>query len=276
MNEFVRDGIRFYYRSEGSGPTVVWQHGLGSNIDLTFEPLALGFDRELAGFRFLGFDTRAHGRTAPMGPSEKIGIPHSAEDLLALLDHLEIDQAIVGGVSMGAAIALNIAIRYPERARGLVLCRPAWLDRPFPENLALFGRIASHLRELGPKQGLAAFRQTREFQALENESPDCAQVVVNHFQEPHALEFVERLERIPAGAPTLDRADWTRIEVPCLVLGNEADPIHPLEYAHAMAQAIPGAEFRSLTSKSVDVAKHAADLRASLSAFLRTHYFKVA
>jgi len=276
MNEFVRDGIRFYYRSEGVGPTVVWQHGLGSGIDLTFESLASGFDREFAGFRFLGFDARAHGRTAPLGASEKIGITHSADDLLALLDDLEVDQAIVGGVSMGAAIALNFAIRYPERVKGLVLCRPAWLDRPFPENLALFGRIASLLRELGPVEGLATFRQTREFQVLETESPDCAQVVINHFQEPHALEFVERLERIPAGAPTLDRADWSRLKLPCLVLGNAADPIHPLEYAHTMAQAILGAEFQSLTPKSVDLAKHAADLRASLSAFLRAHFLKAA
>ena len=65
-----------------------------------------------------------------------------ADDLVALLDHLEIERAVVGGISLGSAVAVNMALRYPERVRGLVLSRPAWIDRPLPENVRLYSMIA--------------------------------------------------------------------------------------------------------------------------------------
>lgn len=53
-----------------------------------------------------------------------------ADDVTALLDRLELPSVIVVGMSMGAAIAVRMALREPDRVRGLVLIRPAWLDRP--------------------------------------------------------------------------------------------------------------------------------------------------
>ncbi len=45
---------------------------------------------------------------------------------------------MVGGISLGAAVAVNVALRHPGRVLGLVLVRPAWIDRPLPENVALY------------------------------------------------------------------------------------------------------------------------------------------
>ena len=66
-----------------------------------------------------------------------------------MLNHLGLTRAVVGGISMGAGMALNAATRYPERVAGLVLARPAWLDRPMPRRtVRLFDLLAGLLREL--------------------------------------------------------------------------------------------------------------------------------
>jgi pimeloyl-ACP methyl ester carboxylesterase len=268
MPFFAHDGLQFHYRSEGQGIPVVWQHGLGSDIDQTFALLEPGFERGLAGFRFVGIDARAHGQTRPLGDSKKIGITTSAEDLRAFLDNLKLDRAVIGGISMGAAIALNFSLRHPDRLLGVIFSRPAWLDRPLSENLRIFTHIAQYIVKYGSTQGLAEFRRTPEYENLVRVSPDCAQVVINCFENPRAEECVVRLERIPHDAPSHDRGEWKNLSVPTLVLANRQDPIHPWEFAETMAGLIPGAEFREITPKSVDVDRHAEDVRRHVGEFL--------
>ena len=86
------------------------------------------------------------------------------------------------------------------------------------------------------------------------------------------MECVVRLERIPRDAPGRDRDAWRAIRVPALVLGNRRDPIHPWEMAETLGALIPGAEFREITSKSVDLARHALDVRRELAGFLDRHF----
>src|SRR5438105_2035578 len=144
MAFFPHDGLSFHYLDTGSGTPFFFQHGLGGDVNQPF-----GLFRPPAGIRLLGFDVRGHGETRPLGSPEKVGIASSADDLLALMYHLEFARAIVGGISMGAAIALNFSVRYPDRVLGLVLSRPAWLDRPYPENVAIFSLIGRLIREYG-------------------------------------------------------------------------------------------------------------------------------
>jgi pimeloyl-ACP methyl ester carboxylesterase len=272
MPHFEHDGLHFHDRSEGDGVPVVWQHGLGSDVDQTFGLLEETPGRFLGGARFLGFDARGHGQTRPLGDEGRIGIAHSADDLRAFLDRRGIAQAVIGGISMGAAIALNFAVRHPGRVLGLVLSRPAWLDQPLPENLRIFTRIAEYIRAHGAVEGKRRFLESAEFAALKAEAPDSAQVVINHFDDPRAEECVVRLERIPRDAPSRDRGEWRAISVPTLVLANRQDPIHPWELAETLALIIPGAEFREITSKSVDLDRHAGDVRYHLRQFLDRHF----
>ena len=130
---FARDGLRFHFRDEGHGLPFVFQHGLGGDVNQPF-----GLYRPPAGVRLIAFDVRGHGETRPLGDIDKLTIATLADDLIGLIDHLGIEQAVVGGISLGAAVAVNVAIRYPGRVLGLVLVRPAWIDRPLPENVALY------------------------------------------------------------------------------------------------------------------------------------------
>jgi pimeloyl-ACP methyl ester carboxylesterase len=267
MSFFDHDGLTFAYRDEGHGHPLIFQHGLGGDLSQPFSVY-----RPASGIRLLGFDTRGHGRTQPLGDPDKLTIATLAEDLTAFLDHLGIDRAVIGGISLGSAVAVNAALRFPDRILGLVLSRPAWVDGPVPANVHLYGTIARLIRESGPELGLARFRETPEFRAMERESPDCARSLVGQFEQPRAAECVARLERLPGDTPCRDREEYRTIRVPTLILGNRQDPIHPWAFAETLAQLIPGASLSEITPKSVNVERHAADVKTAIDAFLIHHF----
>jgi pimeloyl-ACP methyl ester carboxylesterase len=209
-----------------------------------------------------------------LGDPEKIGIASYADDLLAMMEHLSIPRAIVGGISMGAAVALNFTLRFPDRALGLILSRPAWLDRPLTERSEIFPLMAQLIRQHGAKRGLEIFKQSEDYAYVLGLSPDAADSLVRHFEHPRAEETVVKLERIPKDVPNHDRREWGAIRVPTLVLANRRDPIHPFDYGEVLAGAIPHAELKELTPKSVDKAHHAAEVQAFIEEFLRDHYLK--
>ncbi len=264
---FERDGIRFSYRTAGAGIPFVYQHGLGADVNQPFNLF-----KPPEGFQLLGFDCRLHGETTSAGNADDISIATFADDMLALLDVLEIEQAIVGGISMGAAVALNFALRFPKRTRGLVLHRPAWLDGPNQRNADIFGFVAKLIKEHDPDAAANELRKSAMYVEVLAESPDCANSLVSQCVAPRARERISRLERITSDAPNLHRAQWRDINVPVLVLANRQDPIHPFEFGQTLAREIPQAEFHEVTSKSVSVEQYARDVQRFLANFLINHF----
>ena len=267
MPILTRDSLNFLYHDEGEGLPFVFQHGLGGDLS---QPRAVY--RPPAGVRLIAFDFRGHGETRPLGDTAKLKIASLADDLIALLDHLKIERAVVGGISLGSAVSVNTALRYPDRVLGLVLSRPAWIDRPLPENVWIFTTIAELLQRVRAKEGLERFRRTAEFEELERTAPDCATSLVGHFEQPRAVECAARLASLIVDTPCPDRALYLTITVPTLVLGNRQDPIHPWELAETVAGLIPGCEFSEITPKSVSLDQHAVDVQRSVDGFLSRRF----
>lgn len=266
MATFIRDGVSLNYRDIGSGLPFVFQHGLGGGLSK-----ALALFRPPEGVRLVGFDFRGHGLSS-LGPVDRIGFNTFADDVSALLDHLGIDQAVIGGISMGAGVTLNFALRHPNRALGLVLSRPAWREHPNPFNTWAFPHIASLIRTHGAAEGRQVFRAGAYYSKLVTEFPDVAEALDNQFLHPRALEFAEVLERIPSDIPDGDPARWQSLAIPVLVLANRQDPIHPFEYGEVLASRIPGAQLQELTSKSIDLARHEREVQEYIASFLQTHF----
>ncbi len=266
---FLHDSINFQYQETGRGVPFFFQHGLGGDVNQPF-----GLFQPPAGFRLLSFDCRAHGQTRPVGPDEKISLSSFADDLLALMDYLKIAQAVVGGISMGAAVALNFALRYPGRVRGLILQRPAWLDGPRHENVEVYTEMARLIRRHGALKGLEVFKLSPLYQNVLKQSPNAAKSLVGQFLHPRAEETVVLFERIPLDAPNHDRAEWRAINAPTLVLANRQDPVHPFAYGETLAREIPGAVFKELTPKAVSVEQHNAGVQRFIEDFLTLHFCK--
>jgi pimeloyl-ACP methyl ester carboxylesterase len=262
MPFFESNGIRFHYLDAGAGLPFIFQHGLGGDTSQT-----LGTFQPPLAFRLLTLDSRGHGETYPLGPAQQLSFDQFADDLLAWMDTLKLPQAVVGGISMGAGVALNFGLRYPERVRALVLVRPAWLDVPLPVNMQVYPRIAAWMRQYGVQRGCELFQQTEEYQAVLRAHPAAASSLAKQFARPHALESVELLERLPADAPNRDAQAWAQIHIPTLVLANDLDPVHPFAYGQTLAQAIPGAVLTRITSKEIDANQHARDIQAAVEPF---------
>jgi pimeloyl-ACP methyl ester carboxylesterase len=262
MSSFSRNGISFHYRdSGGGGAPFFFQHGLGGDVT---QPFSLFLPPRHV--RLLAFDARGHGAT-PLGESSGLRFEIFADDLGALMDHLKIQRAIVGGISMGAGVALNFATRFSDRVRALVLSRPAWLDGPHPWNVQMFSLISRLLRDHGPLRGQEVFRQSVEYHDTLQRWPEVATSLAEQFESPHAEETACKLESLIKDTPCADRVLWRAIRVPTLVLANHHDPIHPWEFGEELAREIPGARLVEITSKSVDVDQHTRDVQAALDSF---------
>jgi pimeloyl-ACP methyl ester carboxylesterase len=266
MPAFERGGLAFNYLDVGdsSGRPFVFQHGLGGDIS---QPA--GIFPPTSGVRLLSLDCRGHGGTRPLGPADKLSFSSFADDVAALMDHLGLQRAVVGGISMGAGVALNLAFRYPQRVVGLVLSRPAWLDSPRPENLKAYPMIARLLREHGAKLGKKHFEGTEEYAELERAAPGAGRSLASsQFGRPRAREYAPVLESLTGDAPGRDLAQWREVRVPVLVLASWQDPTHPHGYAEILARELPSARLEELTPKAEDEGRHAQDARAAIAGFL--------
>ena len=264
---FEYSGLRFHYRETGAGVPFLFQHGLGGDHTQTF-----GLCTPPPHFRLLTLDCRGHGETRPLGPEDALNIPQFMDDIHRLLDQLRVAQIVLGGISMGAAVALEFTLRFPDRVQGLVLSRPAWLDEVREVGFEMFGHIAGLIRRYGAFEGAIRFQESAEYAQIVRTSPDNALSLLAQFAHPRADETVAKLERIPRHCPTFPRTQWGSIQVPTLVLGNRKDLIHPFEFAVEHARLIPNAEFRELTPKSQDKLKHDIDHQSFLDEFLMKHW----
>jgi len=267
MPHLEREGLRFHYLDRGAGLPFFLQHGLGGDSD---QPA--GLFRPPPSVRLLCLDCRAHGETRPTGDESRISLRTFASDMDALRERLGITRAIVGGISMGAAVALAIALGRPSWMIGLVLARPAWLAGPMEENARNYALIAKLIREKGTVRGREEFLRSSVYLDMRERSPDAADSLARQFESPRAEDGVARLERIPGDAPCRDLRELDEIEVPTLVLANRRDPIHPFEYGEELARRIRGAELRELTPKSDDKEKHAEDYQRALEDFFTRHF----
>lgn len=111
------NGIEMYYEVHGrkDGVPLVLLHGGGSTIEVTFSRVLPVF---AAGRRVIAVEEQGHGRTTDR--DQPVAFETSADDVAALLRHLEVDKADLLGFSNGASVALQVAIRHPQLVRKLV------------------------------------------------------------------------------------------------------------------------------------------------------------
>ncbi len=201
----------------------------------------------LRNWRRLAPDLRGHGATT---------LPCEARHLSFARLAADVEEAITGpvvviGVSMGAAVALELAARRRLLIEGAILIRPAWRWSPNPPNLAIFPVIAALLTAMNPPEAKAALIANPEYARVAATSELAARALLGQLDEAGAAQRADRLRAMPGDAPRRPPA----CGVPVLVIGNEQDPVHPAGHAQALAEDL-GADFRTVPPRYDSPAEH--------------------
>ncbi len=238
------------------GIPFVFQHGLGANTNQTVELL-----EHLQGIDLVSMDCPGHG-TSPL--DGVIPSFNTYTDILgAFIDESQIGKAVFGGISMGSGIALNMAIRYPSRVSGLVLIRPAWLDEKNPSNLQLILRAAEAILHSGKE----AFEKITEFRELAYALPAAAESLLGVFDASQQKDISFVLKSMVNDAPFAMKA-LDKITVPCLIIGNHDDPLHPVNVAEVIHEKIQGSELVIVPSRYTNNQKHTEAVREQVLKFI--------
>lgn len=175
---------------------------------------------------------------------------------------------LVAGISMGAGIALRLALQAPALVGKLLLVRPAWLDQPNPPNLAILARLGAYWRNHSTEQTHNWLLNDDSFRDLQQASPACAASVEAQLKRPHPALAARTLVDMTAQVPIESPSDWQRIRVPVRVIGSERDPLHPFALAKTLADRLPNAHFHEVASRYEQPDEHLYQLRQQLHDFV--------
>jgi pimeloyl-ACP methyl ester carboxylesterase len=228
---FTHRGHQLTYDEYGSGDRLlVYMHGLLLDADLN-----RGIAQAMAerGHRVVLLDLLGHGRSDQPTHASAFRIDSYAHQVFALLDHLDAQEAVLGGVSLGANVSLFAASMHPERVRGLVLEMPV-LERAVPAAALTFVPMlltAHYGRPLMRLLGAAARRVPRTRFGPLNSMLNSAAMA------PEVVAAV--LHGVLVGPVTPTQEQRAAIECPTLILGHQYDLIHPFSDANALAAELP-------------------------------------
>ena len=264
MKKIAINGLTLSYRDSGDGLPFVFQHGLGGDAHQTADVVPLIKDGATP-LRVVTLECRGQG-ASPLGADEP-SISQFAQDVSMLIQELNLDKPVIGGISMGAAIALRLAAQNPNDYRGLVIARPAWNTTPSPPNMQVFALAAALMKTHGAQQGLLKFAETPAATELRRQSQDNYSSLMEQFQAPDTQARARLLAAIAADGPGVSQATLATLKLPTVVIGNADDVVHPLSMAQSIAAAIPSARFTEIPSKTVSRDAYRAAFQKSLMTF---------
>jgi pimeloyl-ACP methyl ester carboxylesterase len=198
------------------------------------QPLARVLAAE--GFHVVTLDPLGHGRSDRPADPHAYSVTAFAEQVVALLDHVGAAQAVVGGTSLGANIALETAAIAADRVRGLLIEAPI-LDNGVESGIVAFGPLLLAARFL-PLTVTALRRATRPIPR--GIVPFWAGVALDTCDQ-RADAMAALLHGLFFGRAAPSSRERRRISVPVLVVGHPLDPVHPLADAAMLAAEIPRA-----------------------------------
>jgi len=223
MSRARLNGIEIDYAVSGSGPPVLLSHGYSATRRMwDGQHQALG-DR----YQVISWSMRGHGQTGSPGDPAQYSAGLTVADMRALLRHLGVERAVVGGLSLGGYASLDFYLAHPEMARALVICDSGPGYRNAEARAGWNQRAHERAAEL----------EARGLDALSGRSREMREAMGEH-RSAQGLAHAARGMLAQEGSRVID--GLAGIRVPTLIIvGDQDQPFRaPSEY---MAKKIPGA-----------------------------------
>lgn len=244
------------YITRGVGKPFIFLHGLGASISQTVK-IAGDFPNT----QFISMDFPGHGKS-PYPKDNDPSFDFYAEEVIRLMDSLDIEKTVIGGISMGAGVSMSIASRFPSRVKSMVLVRPAWLDAPSPKNLKILITAAEYF----PKDfGRDHFSRLESFRNIQRKLPNAALSLLGLFAATQQKNLPKVLWHMVNDTPYTNYEELNRYEIPCSIIANEHDPLHPFDLAKEIHENIHHSSFHKVTSRYKDDNKHRKEVRSIIS-----------
>jgi pimeloyl-ACP methyl ester carboxylesterase len=220
MATINRDGVNIYYEDHGSGAPVLLSHGYSATAGMWAGQVAAFKDR----YRVITWDMRGHGQSDSPDDPKAYSEAATCEDMAAILKHLGIDKAVIGGLSLGGYMSLAFHVAHPEMTRALMLfdTGPGYKNPVAREG---WNDTARKRAEVFEEKGLDAVGRSAEVRIAQHRSA----LGLAHAARGMLAQFDSRIiESLP------------EIKVPTLVLVGENDTPF-LGGTDYMVNKIPGA-----------------------------------
>jgi pimeloyl-ACP methyl ester carboxylesterase len=228
---FEVEGLRIHYEVYGTGPNVlVFIHGILLDTQMNRR---LASNLAAAGHRVVLLDLPGHGQSDKPRHASAHRIDSYAHYIVALLDELGVDEAVIGGVSLGANVSLQVAAQAPTRVRGLLIEMPV-LEWAVPGAALVFLPMLLGVHYAAPLARAVAW--------LARHLPKTTIGPVDSFVTTLTLDPEETtavLHGMLAGPVTPTYEERHAIAAPALVIGHKIDFIHPFTDADHLARQLP-------------------------------------
>jgi len=259
QQSFVHEGRRLVYEVHGEGDhLLVYLHALLMDANLN-RPLAKALAAR--GNRVVLLDLLGHGLSDKPADATEHRIDLYVEEVIALLDHLEAGDAVLGGLSLGANVSLLAAAQEPERVRGLILEMPV-MEHAVPAVALTFVPFLLGL--------YYARLPVRVLTGLIRRAPRGAFPPLDSILNAASLppdQMAAVLHGVLLGPVSPTYRQRVAITAPTIVIGHGADLIHPFSDAEAVVRQLPNARLVRATS-ILELRVRPARLTEEIAAFL--------
>lgn len=232
MGSLRYQGLTIRFDEYGSGDrAVVLVHGLLLNRRMFSR---LGPELAERGNRVICVDLLGHGESEQPDDLRLYSMPLFARQVVAVMNHLELETAVVGGTSLGANVALELAVRSPDRVEGLFMEMPV-LDNALAAVAAFFSPIL-----LGLRVGRPLFEVTSRIAGRLPRTHHLLDIGVDVARRRPGPS-VAVLEGLLLGETAPHREERREIAKPALIVGHTRDPVHPFSDSGMLAEELPHA-----------------------------------
>jgi len=235
QHDFVFDGHRLAYETVGEGMPFVLLHGILLDAHINRE-LATRFAVE--GYRVILLDLLGHGRSDKSSDPKDHRADFYADQVIGLLDHLGIEQAMVGGVSLGCIVSLHVAAKAPQRVAGLFLEMPVmeW-SAPWAAVMLSPMLVAARFLRAGYVPLTRMMRKLPRPHELKREW--LASIMNTLSLDPPVVAAI--LHGVLVGPIVPSERQRLNMNMPALVIGHTRDKLHEFRDAHVLSEQLPNA-----------------------------------
>ena len=254
------DQTKLSYYDSGQGRLVLFQHGFSMDHRQVIEIWP-----NLDNIRLICLDVRGHGFTELATP-DTLTLQHTVQDLLALFEHLGQTPTVMGGISLGAAITMELT-KYLGIEQ-LIVCRPAFAPDSDTSHFDVFRRLRDIMQSEPQDQWAESLEQQPEFQSLAETAPRNQETYRRLLEHPRLEELMIWMDAPETEVMTITGPELGQLGCRADIIGQEQDALHPAQLARSLSRQIPHARLHYMVSGGSSDDAYRASMQSTLTKIL--------